>query len=222
MRPITMRNTMRPPLPSAPRTKRTTPQRLPARFLGTAVLLALASGSVPADTGSSASYRLSGGVVDQHATGALDARGPSYRVQSRHGTAFHGSPGVSTTYRLQSGYLPVAASTPIVLRLDRLVGGVGRLTAFFSATGLPAGTPVTLTCTAAGGGAHSASATTSPISLSGLQDGERYTCTLSALGVVSATLTASAGPQPIPTLSWLGGLLLASLLGASARRGRRH
>lgn len=193
-----------------------------ARQLAGGLLMVLCS--VAAADSSSASYRVSGAVMFDHSAAPQDAAGPSYRVFSRSASAFHGVATAAGHFRLESGHPPFvlpAVSPDAGLQLTRLTGAAGSLTATFSATGLPAGTSFTLSCTSVSDGStHAVSGTQSPLLLDGLETGTRYGCTLSGGGLTTAAIYAVAGPHAIPGLSTWGSVLLALLLAITAR-GRR-
>lgn len=193
-------------------------------------LLSLASPTTEAQT-PSPPYRLSGAVMQDFSSVPHDAASPSYRVSSRPGTAFHSPASRSTTWVLESGHPPLilAASggPPAGLSLDDLRGTPGALSARFSAPGLAPGATITLSCTAnSDGQTHSVSGTQSPLLLSGLTDGERYTCVLTGGGLTSAAVSGQAGApsgvHAIPSLSAAGSAALALLLALVTGRLRRR
>lgn len=197
-------------------------------YLATALSLLAAYGTTTparAEVSASPSFRLSGGVLSSFTSVDQDARSASLRLQPRQGPGFHGSASLPGRYTLQSGYLPLSSPPPTALRIDRLSGGPSLLRAQYSSPGLPAGTTVTLTCTPLGGGpSHAVSGTASPLVLTGLQDGQPYSCVLSGLAFTSAAVTATAGAsvQPIPALTTWASIALAGLLAMSGLASRRR
>ena len=124
-----------------------------------------------------------------------------------------------------------ALTPPGAPTIGTATAGNGQASVSFTAPASDGGSPITsytVACTPVGGGAAvTATGTGSPIIVTGLMSGTTYTCTVSAInavgtgpasGVSNAVTPAAvtAVSTPIPTLSELALIILATLLGLFA------
>jgi hypothetical protein len=124
-----------------------------------------------------------------------------------------------------------AGTPPGAPTIGTATAGDGNVIVSFTAPASNGGSPITgytVTCTPLGGGAAvTATGTGSPITVSGLVNGMAYTCTVSAANAAgtgpasgASNVVTPAGvtavSTPIPTLSELALIILATLLGLFA------
>jgi len=129
-------------------------------------------------------------------------------------------------------FVAAAALTPPgAPTIGTATASTGQVSVSFTAPASDGGSPITgyiVACTPVGGGAAvTATGTGSPIIVTGLLNGTTYTCTVSAINAVGTgaasglsnavtPVAVTAVSTPIPTLSELALIVLATLLGLSA------